>query len=453
MSGASGAAELTAAYVEECRAGDGRLAGVMRSVRERLNEPMRASVGDRLLRRPLFADRHELDAFAADVTAIFDLLVSLPQRLFGDDLFGYCAAIQLPFDLVPIALRGYGRAAEPMYGRADMYHDGTRFQLLEFNITSTLGGVDRGGEIPRLVAQAEAFRRFTGDRDIGFVHPARCLAATLHKLAAPLAGGRDPAVAMLALRRLPPDSDDYLGRLSLRQLLRQFGINARLGFLDEIEERNGRLYLSDGPVDVVLRLFACYELLTSPDGRQLAEPVFRAAEQGGVVLWTPLTSMLFMNKRCLALLSDPRYHDRFCAQELAVIDRVVPWTRCLDASTEQATLTQWQRDKDNLVIKPGFSHSGEGFVAGWLSTSQEWARALASAAKVGAVVQRRLVPRAEPVVNPDTGELEHWQAAWGMFLTPDGYAGTYIRSLPAGAGPVIAFNTNQGTRVGGVLTI
>jgi Glutathionylspermidine synthase preATP-grasp len=452
MSGPA-AAELTAAYLEECRAGDGRLRDVMRSVRERMNEPMKASIGQRLLPRPLFADRGELDAFGADVLTVFDLIVSLPRRLFGDDLFGYCAAVQMPPAVVPLALRGYGTADEPRYGRADMYHDGTRFQLLEFNIDSQLGGLDRGGEIPRLLAGTDAFRRFTAGREVGFVHPVEHLAETLRKLASPLAAGRDPAVAMLQLRRLPPDSDDYLGRLSLRHVLRRLGIDARLGFLDEAEERDGRLYLAGGRVDVVLRLFAGYEMLAEPGGRQLAEPVLRAADQGGVVLWTPLSSLLFMNKRCLALLSDPRHHDRFSADELAVIDRVVPWTRCLDASTDEASLARWRREKDNLVIKPSFSHSGEGFVAGWLSTEQEWAQALVSAARIGAVVQRRLVPHQEPAVNPDTGQLEHWHAAWGMFVTPDGLAGTYIRSLPADAGPVIGFNADPGTRVGGVFTV
>jgi len=450
MSDQAGAAELTAAYVEECRAGDGGLRGVMRSVRERLNEPMAASIGHRLFPRPLFADRRELDAFGADALAIFDMTVSLPRRLFGDDLFGYCAAIQMPPAVVPVALRGYGTAKEPTYGRADMYHDGTRFQLLEFNIDSQIGGLDNGGEIPRLLAGTEAFRRFMADRDVGFVHPVECLAATLRKLAAPLAAGRDPAVAMLQLRRLPSDSKDYLGRLSLQHVLRRLGINVQLGFLDQIEEREGRLYLADGPIDVVLRLFGGYEMLIEPGGRQLAEPLLRAAEQGSVVLWTPLTSLLFVSKRCLALLSDPRYHDRFSAGELAVIDRVVPWTRALDSGTGEAELAEWRRDKDNLVIKPSFSHSGEGFVAGWRSTEQEWAEALAAAAYIGAVVQRRIVPQPEPMVNPDTGELADWHAAWGLFVAPDGYAGAYVRLLPADASPVINFHASPETRVGGV---
>lgn len=453
MTGRSRAVELTAAYVAECRAGNDQLRNVMHTVAEGMNEPMRASTGHRLFPRPLFADRRELDAFAADVRTIFELIVSLPQRLFDDELFGYCTAIQMPPAVVPLALRGYGRAPEPLYGRADMYHDGTRFQLLEFNIDSQLGGLDRSGEILRLLGDTEAFRRFADGRDLGFVHPVERLAAALRKAAAPLAGGREPAVAMLQLRRLPPTDDDYLGRQSLLHVLRRFGVNARLGYLDEVAERDGRLYLGNDPVDIVLRLFAGCEMLLEPGGRQLAEPVLRAADQGGVILWTPLSSLMFLNKRCLALLSDPQYHERLSAAELAVIDRVIPWTRCLDASTDEATLSQWRREKDDLVIKPGFSHSGEGFVAGWRSTEQEWERELATAAHLGAIVQRRIVPQPEPVVNPDTGELEDWHAAWGLFMTPDGDAGTYIRLLPADAGPAINFNGDPGTRVGGVFTI
>jgi hypothetical protein len=67
-------------------------------------------------------------------------------------------------------------------------------------------------------------------------------------------------------------------------------------------------------------------------------------------------------------------------------------------------------------------------------------------------VQERVVPRPESVVDPQTGSLTDWWAAWGMFLTPEGYAGTYARALPAGAGSIIGIGANPSTRTAGVFT-
>jgi hypothetical protein len=38
----------------------------------------------------------------------------------------------------------------------------------------------------------------------------------------------------------------------------------------------------------------------------------------------------------------------------------------------------------------------------------------------GYVVQRGVVGRREPVLDPRTGRVEDWVAVWDVFLTPDG---------------------------------
>ena len=79
---------------------------------------------------------------------------------------------------------------------------------------------------------------------------------------------------------------------------------------------------------MILRYYALEEMLAHPDGEALMEPVFRAHEEGAVVLWTP--SNMFGNKGTLAMLSEfAEDTSVFSAQERAVIDRVVPWSRML----------------------------------------------------------------------------------------------------------------------------
>ncbi|MFJ7268904.1 hypothetical protein ACIQV3_20065 [Streptomyces sp. NPDC099050] len=50
-----------------------------------------------------------------------------------------------------------------------------------------------------------------------------------------------------------------------------------------------------------------------------------------------------------------------------------------------------------------------------------------------------------------TGTYAPWVAAWGLFLTPQGYAGTDVRAAPASA--VVNYGSNPLTRTTGVFTV
>jgi hypothetical protein len=435
-------------YNEECLSPDSKLCTAMEDAD--LPAALFQSAGQRLLPRPLFVEEAEIQRFADDVIRMFGLITSLPERLFNGDLNRYCAALRIDGRRAAL-MRRLGGAVPPLYGRADMYHDGTSFKLLEFNIASELGGVDRAGEIPRALLEVDAFAAFADTHQLGYTHTGRQVATALLKAGKVISANREPAVVLLE----GPGGMAQYGSYwrSFQEMMRGLGLDFYIGEVGEIRERGGKLYLGRTLIDVILRCFSVDQICEDPEGEALVEPIFRAHEEGGVVLWTPMESNLFGNKGSLALLSAPRSRSVFCEDELTLIDRVLPWTRSLvrESDPDSDDIIEYCCERrQKLILKPNANYGGAGIVAGWETSARDWWEALRDASSRGCVVQERVVPRLEPVVDPKTKRLEQWQAAWGLFVTPAGYAGAYARTLPAGESAVIGLGANSKTRTAGV---
>lgn len=392
----------------------------------------------RLMPRPFFVPEPEIRAAADDLTALFELLVALPDRLFDGDLDRYCDALGIGARERAL-MRSAGGGRPALYGRSDLYHDGRSFRLLEFNVGTQLGGIDQCQVLPALL-EVPAFAEFAAEHRLGYVHTGERIAAALRTAA----GRVDPVVALLeadgALAGLRPLL------LSFQEMLTQQGLDVRLGEVGRTRCLGGRLHLDGAPVDVVLRYFSVNQLCRDPHGEQAVEPVLRAHAEGGTVLLTTLESFLFANKGCLALLSDPRFADAYTPAERSMIDRTLPWTRDLAAADRD----ECRAGRERLLLKPRDDFGGHGIVLGWQVDDREWAEALDTRAGRGFVVQERVVQRREPVVDPATGQVEQWVAAWSTFLTPDGYAGAHVRALPADQTGIIGRGANAATRVTGV---
>lgn len=444
---------VSESYNRQCLDGNRKLLDAMSNASARFPEKFHASCGERLLPRPFFVSQAEIVTFTDDLIALIDLLVSLPQRLFEGDLMRYAESLGIDAREAAIMTRLNGRPT--LYGRADLYHDGTSFKLLELNLGSELGGTDRA-EISRTLLEVDAFRAFAEEHRLGYVHTGQQVASALRKAAEPLTGGADPVVAFVEVDGGLPE---YLHLvLSFQEMMRGLGIEVLLGEVSQIRSQGDRLYLHGKPVDVVLRYFTADGLLETADGVRRAEAIFRAHEEGNVVLWTTMQSAIHANKGCLALLSDLGSRDMFSAAEMALVDRVLPWTRTLTDGPVQAEgttvelLEYCREQRDQLIIKPHASFGGKGIVVGWQTSESKWNNALLECRDQGSIVQRRVTPRKEPVVDPTTGAVEDWVAAWDAFLTPDGYAGSHIRALPSGEGAVIGMGASARCRTTGVFT-
>jgi hypothetical protein len=441
---------VTNDYVSECLSRDSALRNIV--AQGRFPQKYYDCFGDRMMARPFFISEEEIRGSAEDLRRVFDILVSLPERLFDGDLGEYCAELDISKRHAALMQRmSDGRPT--LFGRSDLYHDGTSLRLLEFNVGSQLGGIDQAQVLPSLM-RMEAFREFADQHGLGYVHTGQQIAAALRMAAEPVTGGDEPVVALLeadgALKRQAPLM------LSFEEMFRGCGLDIRLAEISQARCRDGKLYLDGTPIDVVLRYFSVNQLCQDPNGETAVEPVLRAHEEGGTVMLTRLDSFLYSSKGCLALLSDPYWQGALSSDEHALVDRFLPWTRRLIGGSTQAgdqavdMMEYCRASRDRLLLKPANDYGGHGIVMGWQVSDADWKEALLSRRDRGYVVQERVVPRHEPVVESTTGRLEHWIAAWSTFLTPDGYAGSHIRALPASQNGVIGRGANAATRLTGV---
>jgi hypothetical protein len=445
---------VTKQYIDECLGETSKLRDVVR--RAPIPAEFREVYGNRFVDRPWFAEQAQLQSFADELAAFIDLLLSLPRRLFGGDLRKYCAALGVDERSMKLMCRD---AAErpPRYARPDLYFDGTSFKLLEFNICSALGGLDHATVNSALLAVPE-FREFAEQHGLGYTDTAAEFARALHRVADPVAGGDRPVVAMVEWK----DGLSAFGKRMqvFREVMGKAGLDVRPTEVGRLTERKGKLYLDDGtPVDMVLRYFILGEICSDPAGEEAIEPILRAHDAGKTVLFTTLETYLYTNKGCLSMLSDPRWRPAFSAEESALIDRVLPWTRHLtpgpaEIDGQTTDLVDYTRaNRDSLLLKPLGGHAGIGVVAGWEVSDAEWLEAVSETAGHDYIVQRRVIPQAEPVCDPDTGELRDWIAAWTCFFTDEGYAGSsFVRTIPAGGSWIISPSTKPGMRTTSLFT-
>ncbi|MFL6136853.1 MAG: hypothetical protein ACJ74O_03525 [Frankiaceae bacterium] len=398
----------------------------------------------RCLTRPTFLDRAERDRLERDLGHLHDALTALPERLYGGDLGAFARAAGMTDAQMTAVLRGQG-AAPTRLTRADLYHDGTEFRLMELNIGSTVGGLDNA-VLNRAVLSHPAVAGFADDAGLSYVDTMAELADMLltgyktddgHP---PLFAAADWPESFATLEPLLQASADSLA---------EHGVEIVPCHLGQLEIGGGRVRLHGRVVDVIYRVFLIEDLL-APEAPALIDPLLRAVERGEVEMFTPMDAELYGSKAALAMLSDEANRDRFTPAELDSVDRILPWTRMV--RDEQVTVDGQRVDllahaaehRADLVLKPTLMHAGVGVVLGWQAGPEEWAAALWAAVDGPYVLQERIRPAPEPF--PAAGGLEQQVVAWLVFSVSRGFGGAIVRASTDLTGSVL--NSHGGATCG-----
>lgn len=420
---------VTHEFNRRCRDGDTGLLDAMEAAAPHLPPGFRKFWEKSLLARPLFVPSEEITGFAAQVRSLFDLLTALPQRVYDGDVDLYCAAAGIDRERAR-HVRRFADRAPTLFGRADIYRVERSFKLLEFNVCSAVGGLDRFLILEALL-RTPAFRAFAEEHRLTYTNTGRLLAEALRAAAATVTADA-PGIALVAPDGGLPTHSPYLATYA--EMLGSFGLDTVTGEIGAVTERGGRLFLHGRRVDVVMRFLSDTEMATAKGHG--ARAVLRAHEEGRAVLWTGLENQRVNNKGALALLADDSVRTTLTHEEAALVDRVLPWTRRLARTrtrvgSETVDLLEHCRDhRERLLVKPSFGEGGSGLVAGWQTDDAAWAELLEEGVKQAWTVQERVVPEPEPVVDPGSRVERQWASVWGAFFTPAGYAGLHIRAVP-----------------------
>jgi hypothetical protein len=389
----------------------------------------------RCLTRPAFLSGPERAVLEQDLTQLRAALAALPDRLFDGDLGRFARALGADDRLVQAVQRS-ASAELTRLARADMYHDGTAFRLMELNVGSPIGGLDNA-VLNRALLGHPFVADFVAARKLSYVDGLAAVVETMR-----VEGGLAPEQRLAVAAVDWPASFVQIAPLlhASAAALAPYGVDAVACHLGQLRRKGGRVWVDDRPVDAIYRIFML-EDLRDPAGPELIEPVLQAVERDEVAMFTPLGTDLYASKAALAMISDEAYRDRYQPAELASLDRLLPWTRMVrdgpvTVDGQRVDLRELAAERrEQLVLKPTSSYGGQGVVQGWQVDDAQWRREVAAAMDRPYVLQQRL--RGEPEPFPDGAGLAPWLLRWGVFTASRGFAGAIVIGSPDLTGAVL----------------
>ena len=381
---------------------------------------------NRCLTRPVFLEKVDVARIAADVERLHAALISLPDRLFGGDVAAFGRAVGVTAAQARAIARGAVSAPTSM-SRADFYQDDEGFRVLEVNMGTTLGGLDNNLLNEALLTHP-MMADFVSSHGLTYVDTLGVVVDTLRAECGIPAGAR-PFVAAVdwpqSYQTLAPQLHYSAG------LLGRYGLDVDACHLGELSMHDGRVWLKGRAVDVIYRVFLIEDLL-QPESAELIDPVMEAVERDEVKMFVPVDADIYGSKGALALLSDEANRHLFSPDELASLDRILPWTRMVRKGSvttpggERCELADYAiANQAELVLKPVLLHAGLGVLPGWTADREEWRQQLAASMDGPYVLQRRVHPLTEPF--PAVDGLRSWVLSLSVYHGVRGFSGLWVR--------------------------
>jgi uncharacterized circularly permuted ATP-grasp superfamily protein len=171
------------------------------------------------------------------------------------------------------------------------------------------------------------------------------------------------------------------------------GYPTLIGDPHDLEYNGDYLSLDGFRIDIVYKRVVIHEFLRKFG---LDHPLVHAYKQGRVCVANSFRTKLAHKKSTFAVMSDPAYQYAFDAAELEMIQKHIPWTRCLRPSrtafhgSEFDLETLILKEREQFVLKPNDDYGGRGVILGWETGQQQWQEAVKAALNQPYIVQQRV---------------------------------------------------------------
>lgn len=336
--------------------------------------------------RPLFLDQATYKKICTASNVVMQSFRVLADRLMID------SNLRRKLNFTPEAEEAIqidtGFGSPDVSGRLDGFlgPEGT-FYFVEYNADSP-GGIGFGDVLSEVFLQLPIMKEISQSFSVQAI-PVRqrtfeALMNAYHKW-----GGKDlPSIAIVDWK----SAATYNEFIIMQEQFQQNGCSVVIADPSELELRNGILYASAQPVQLVYKRVVANELI---ERCGLNHPLIEAVRTRAVCMANGFAVQMLFNKMLFAFLSDPSY-EIVSAELRPLIDQHIPWTRtvqeCKTVHQNQETdlIPYIAKHREKFVLKPVSEYGGKGVVLGWECNQEEWNATLQSAMTSSYVVQERV---------------------------------------------------------------
>jgi hypothetical protein len=292
---------------------------------------------------------------------------------------------------------------DPGFSELDVTDRFDGFVSKRLGFVELQGGAPGGVGLVDATAQAfmdtSVFERIAGEYELRPLEALVPFREALLETWAEWGGAGDPTIAIVDWEDAPMLDDFEL----IRDSLQAAGLKVLIADPRTLRFESGRLQHNSEAIDLVYRRLTIFDTIARPD-ETIA--LVDAARAGAVCVVNPYASDVMGHKSVFALLTDPARELGLTEAERNAVHNHVPWTRRLStdpAVGHGAVSPEYVVEhRTELVIKPVHEFEGHGVHLGWDTEPEQWERAVAQAAGLEYVVQRRVgahreqFPRDEP---------------------------------------------------------
>jgi hypothetical protein len=405
---------------------------------------------------PFFIDRSLLTRLGDLNWQLCKLIKEIPHRLFGRDASALAEFYGLNQSLSRLVAAGLdvNQWSEGVWGRSDLLFTSQGFRCLEFNIVGALGGWE-SAYVAESCLQVPLVAKFLRQEGLEgrYTDTLSRMLISIIKQAVSKFSSHEINIAMAfdpEYGELGDSTHMRFGRPRYKDILAQLPVISGDLFecaLPELEERGNKLFLGQTRIHAVIEAHAGWS----------GEAAARAWVRGGVLLFNGPFTVIYTDKRNLALLSELTESSLFNAAEKKILRQLVPWTRRTSSVRLHAeaaappTVEEVRNQRQALVLKPKMGKSGAGVQVGAFVEPAVWERLVDAAFEAGDwVVQERLVSRPHRFQCGEQGSAPH-DVVWSFFTFGREYGGSELRMVQQGTTGVIS--ASMGSVLGGIFEV
>lgn len=438
---------------------------------------------------PTFINPRTRDEMARASLTLFEILKSIPKRIFDNDFKKISAYYGIPVKLVEYFLDGVtDKSLEHLIARADFILTADGLKCLEYNVNTTIGGLVQIPVWESRYLSVPMISDFIKQNNVKILNRNSFVALFEHLHQAGLNHFPDeygqiniavviPNYVSNAARAT--SSTDIYFNSAYESVLKkdsQWGGNIFICGFSELAEKKGFVtFKGKNKIHVV---FEYGRGFTTPDILN----VFRA---GHVVLVNGPIASFLSTKLNLALVSELSHSGLFTPEEQSAIDNYLPWTRMVKKGngTDRYAPEQLEDyiigNRKDLVLKPLMGYGGENIYVGRYTSEATWRAVLNRALEAGdwqrVEVSDTISQKSWDDISDESLGIKNWvvqeyagsasylyrygssgytehDAVWGFYLFGKKYCGSWVRAMPRTKGKGI-INCHQGAEVSVVFEV